>query len=223
MKVYKFRKLTSELDYYRLKEILETKNFWCSNFWELNDPMEGVFSISIFDKLKDKISEIYSEKGQYKICSFSGEKGFKKPNIWGYYTDGFKGVAIEVEVEDDEVNPIDYAHDNFLIDEKESLEINVKKILLNKNSAWKNENEYRFLGQRNDNFKKIEKISAIYFGAPYDYLGNTEQIKINRKIFIEYKKYKDKIIKIAKEKKIKCFDVKIVDGNVLPLDKNLWS
>ena len=44
MKVYKFRKLTNESDLDRLKGILETGNFWCSNFWDLNDPMEGVFS-----------------------------------------------------------------------------------------------------------------------------------------------------------------------------------
>lgn len=52
MKIYKFRPLTEELDYWRLKNILETKKFWCSNFWELNDPMEEIFSIKIFNKVK---------------------------------------------------------------------------------------------------------------------------------------------------------------------------
>jgi uncharacterized protein (DUF1800 family) len=165
MKVYRFRKLSSELDYYRLKEIIETGEFWCSNFWELNDPMEGVFSVLYSKedekKVVEKINEIHGRKGQYKICSFSGKKGFKKSNMWGCYADGFKGVAIEVEVADDEkkIMPINY-NDTGALFNFEGVDVkdeNVEKILLNKGNAWKYENEYRFLDKiGEENIFKID-------------------------------------------------------------------
>jgi len=214
MKIYKFRGLTNELNYCRLREIIETGNFWCSNFWELNDPMEGVFSIKVFDEVKEKISEIYGEKGQYKICSFSGEKGFENPIMWGYYADGFKGVAIEVEVEDYEVKKVNYCEDNFLLNETKNIQPQVERILLDKNQSWIHEDEYRFLDKLSGNSKFIGKITAVYFGAPYEYLENTEQIQKDRKLFMQYKNFKEKIIKIAKREKIEYFDIKICNGKV---------
>jgi|GEM_PF-5983772 hypothetical protein len=46
MKLYKFRPLGSCLDLERAQEILAQGKFWCSPFWELNDPMEGVYRYS---------------------------------------------------------------------------------------------------------------------------------------------------------------------------------
>jgi len=211
MKIYKFRKLTSKIDYCRLKEIIETGDFWCSNFWELNDPMEGVFSIRA--NLAKKISEIYGEKGQYKICSFSGAKAFVNPIMWGYYTGGFKGAAIEIVIDDQLIKKIDY-NDSGIVFNNGDLENEVKKILLNKNIAWKHEDEYRYLEKQKDNYSKIGEINAIYFGSPYDNLENSEQIQMERKSFIQYKKYKEKIVKIVGGKNIKCFKVKIENGVV---------
>ena len=83
--IYKFRKLTSEIDYCRLRGILETGYFWCSNFWELNDPMEGVFSTDDVDI----IDKIFKAKEQYKICSFSGEEGYNVPIYWTTVLGGY--------------------------------------------------------------------------------------------------------------------------------------
>ena len=155
MKFYKFRKLTSELDYYRLKEIIENNEFWCSNFWELNDPMEGVFKID--SKLAEKISEIYEEKGQYKICSFSGKKAFENPIMWGYYADGFKGVAIEIDLSEEKLKKIKYSDSAMEFDSSSVLDDNVEKILLNKNTAWEHEDEYRYLEKQMIIILKLRK------------------------------------------------------------------
>jgi len=205
MKVYKFRKLNTEQDYCRLREIIETGKFWCSSFWDLNDPMEGIFNIT--PDLAKEISKIYGEKGQYKICSFSGKKGFKKPTMWGYYAGGFKGVAIEVEY--DAFKQINYDNKETLFDNKD-IEKTVEDILLNKKKVWKDEDEYRFLEKSKENSIKIGKITAIYFGCPYDNLENSEQIQKNRQTFIKYKEFKENIIKIAKRKKISYFDVRVI-------------
>jgi hypothetical protein len=58
---------------------LENERFWCADFFDLNDPMEGAFTISKNPDIKNTIERIYSEKNKYKICSFSGREGFKKP------------------------------------------------------------------------------------------------------------------------------------------------
>ena len=221
MKIYKFRQLLNATDFCRLKHIIETGKFWCSNFWELNDPMEGVFSILDDEEVSKKITEIYGEKGQYKICSFSEEKSFKNPVMWGYYAGGFKGVAIEVE--NYEVKKIDYNDNDILLGDNDVLDEKIEKILLTKTLAWNHEYEYRFLDKIKDNLKKIEKITAIYFGNPYGGLINSGEIQKDKKTFEKYKFFKEEIIDVAKNKGIECFDVKIIDGKVQKTSKNLWS
>lgn len=222
MEIYKFRRLTSEIDYCRLRGILETGYFWCSNFWDLNDPMEGVFStynVDIIDK-------IFRAKEQYKICSFSGTKGFPSPIMWGYYAAGFKGVAIELEVdiindccdEKGGVKKIECDDDLPNADD-------IEKILLNKSTKWEHEDEYRFLIKSENNYHKIKeiKITAVYFGAPYGDLINSEQIKDKSKSIRDYVKFKGKIIEVAKKIKINCFNIKVEKGVVKKMYKNLWS
>ncbi len=229
MEIYKFRSLTNESEYCRLKQILETKKFRCSIFWELNDPMEGIFSFK-----EDDIEQIFREKGQYRICSFSGKKGFKNPAIWGYYAGGFKGVAIEVEVKDHDfikknkikdtedfdgkIVEIDYQNKVIQIDRNK-----VEKILLNKSKSWEPENEYRFFKKTDNNFEEIIDMTAIYFGNPYGNLVNSKEIKENRISFGIFQLLKEELIKIAKKGKIKCFNVKIENGIVKKINKNLWS
>ncbi len=234
MKIYKFRPLINGTDFCRLKRILEKGEFWCSNFWELNDPMEGVFSIDYFKEDGNKIiNKIYDEKAGYKICSFSGDdksgEGFHSPLMWGHYAGGFKGVAIEVEAE---IKRVKYHCPS------PHLEKEVEKILLAKNLVWEYEKEYRFLKKSKNNLEKIGKITAIYFGNPYGNIDNSGEIQKN-KIFQKYLVFKEEIINIIKglneskkeeincpdaqgnggnineNKKINCFDVKIECGEVV--------
>lgn len=57
-----------------MRKILETGEFWCSRFWELNDPMEGVY---LFDDGMLTSESIFSEKSSHALCSFSGKRAFK--------------------------------------------------------------------------------------------------------------------------------------------------
>lgn len=224
MKIYRFRKLTNETDYDRLKNILETGNFWCSIFWDLNDPMEGIFSFygENDEIIKGGINAIYSLKNKYKICAFSGVKGFENPIMWGYYTNGFKGVAIEVEVKESEATEVKYKEkiaDIFFNNNLDTDRI-VKEILIGKLESWVHENEYRFLEESENNNLKIGEITAVYFGNPYGNLSNTGDIQKNKKLaeFIEFKK---KIIKVAQDKKIHCYDVRSKNNVEIVKDSEL--
>lgn len=203
IKLYKFRPLANEEDYERLKGILETGKFWCSTFPELNDPMEGVFYGQ-----KEDVGVIYNEKNKYKICSFSYKEAFEDPAMWGYYANGFKGMAIKIEVNKSNVKIIDYVNE---IPSLEDLPVDNKivKILTTKSTPWTKEAEYRFLKKSEINFHKVGKITGVYFGNPYGDVANRREIETKSESLSEYIKFKEKLIKFAKVKGIKVYHVKI--------------
>lgn len=191
MRLYKFRQLTSCKDLERIIEILETNKFHCAKFSEMNDPMEGVYIATI----PSKISEILNEKNKKRICSFSSEDGFENFAMWGYYANGFKGIAIEIEVDESIVKKVKYEDE---IPETE----NVEEILTTKLKYWQHEAEYRFITEDNEDKCGIGKITKIYFGSPYENLTNSDKIIQESKQILEYKKYKEKLENFLKERRI---------------------
>lgn len=207
MKLYKFRPLAEEKDFQRAKSIIETGRFWCSRFSELNDPMEGVFYAQ-----KENIDIIYSEKNKYKICSFSGEKAFENLTMWGYYANGFKGIVIEIEVDSKNVKEMAYLK-NIPRLESSTNNNTIEKILTSKLKPWEHEAEYRFLKKSENNFYKIGKITAVYFGEPYRDIANKEPIYEENIKLQCYQCLRNKLITIAQDK-IKCFSVRIKNSKV---------
>ncbi len=241
MKVYKFRGLTTggkddenvNSEFNRLKDVLE-KGFYCPRFCEMNDAMEGVFDCyGKEDEIIKKVNDIFSEKIKYRICSFSGANGFKNPLLWGYYAGGFKGVAIEVDVhiendtnrgknifkqiEYEKNSPEIFTFKSIKYKDAEDIKNIAQKILVTKLDAWKHEDEFRFLVESSESGEKeyeIGKITAIYFGNPYLGLDNGESFADNE-CLSKYLERKKMIISIAKDKDIKCFNVKIENGEVV--------
>lgn len=191
MRLYKFRQLTSCKDLERIIEILETNKFHCAKFSEMNDPMEGVYIATI----PSKIGEILNEKNKKRICSFSSEEGFENFAMWGYYANGFKGIAIEIEVDESIVKKVKY---EYKVPETE----NVEEILTTKLKYWEHEAEYRFITENNEDKCEIGKITKLYFGSPYENLTNSDKIIQESKQILEYKKYKEKLNKFLEENKI---------------------
>lgn len=207
MKIYKFRPLVCCDDFNRLNDIITKRKFWCSRFSELNDPMEGIF----YSSDSEIISKIYDEKNKYKICSFSGQKAFSKPTMWGHYAGGFKGVAIEVKVEEKDIKKVTYS--------KELLNISTSSvdiILSTKLPCWKNEYEYRLLKELQEGECECEigEISAVHFGNPYGDADNHDEIERRSGNLKKYLRFKKHIIGILKEKQIPCFNVYIKEGVV---------
>ncbi len=180
MKLYKFRPLGTEKDLNRIDEILSTNNFWGSKFFELNDPMEGVFyfPLDINEKMMHLTRLLFSAKNSYKICSFSNVYGFENPLLWGHYANGFKGVAIEIDVNPSEVYQVRYA--NSILDIKlsgQDADDIVKEILTTKLILWNYENEYRLLRKNEESKQQLGRTTKVYFGNPYGNLYNTHEIQ----------------------------------------------
>src|SRR5687768_703238 len=98
MKIYKFRAIDSCESFERASQILKTGQFWCSRFWDMNDPMEGIYRLNESSTAGD-IENTFEHKASQVICCFSGEEALKNAAMWGYYANGFKGVAIEIDVD----------------------------------------------------------------------------------------------------------------------------
>ena len=211
MKLYKFRPLAEVKDFERAKTILNTGIFWCSKFLELNDPMEGVFYIR-----NKNVDGIYNEKNKYRICSFSDEAAFENPCMWGYYANGFKGIAIEIEVDKGKVKKIDYKDDidNINGSKPDAIEA----ILTTKLASWNHEVEYRFLKKSEENEHPNEhligKITAVYFGEPHSDIVNRQTVYEENKKLQCYQCLRNKLITIAQDNKMKCFSVKIENSKV---------
>jgi hypothetical protein len=200
MKLYRFRKLTTCEELHRIVEIIDTGEFWCAKFSEMNDPMEGIY----YAADDNKIGEVYNEKNKRKICSFSGEKGFGNPAMWGYYAGGFRGIAIEIEVNESDVKCVNYVLET-------PSTSNIDTILTTKLKAWECENEYRFIKEVEQNKNRIGEITKVYFGNPYGNLSNTLNILKDNSDLRKYRKLKEELEDFLKEKNISYTDVVVTE------------
>ena len=182
MKLYKFRSLGSCSDLERVTDIVKTGKFWCSQFWELNDPMEGVYSYDIGTLSDQAGNEIFSAKQNRALCSFSDEQSLCEPLLWGYYGNGFKGVAIEVVVDTDgeettgTLEPIRYVAKLPKIKNGIKPDDAAHRILTTKLKCWKHEREVRFLSHETSGLKRIGRITALHFGLPYGKIDNARHV-----------------------------------------------
>ncbi len=188
-KLYKFRALASCEDFCRIRDIIKTGKFYFSDWDKMNDPMEGYFSY-LNDKEgqgKELADEIAGEKGKYKICSFSDS--WDNILMWSHYADNHKGVCIEVEVSEDKVKEITYIEkipsmEEILNKNQDDKAKTAKAILSTKLNQWEYENEWRVFEK--SEFKKVGKITAVYFGLKCEkYKQELEKLCRNKKIPME--------------------------------------
>jgi hypothetical protein len=197
--IYKFRQLINCTDFKRIKKIIISNKFWCSKFYDLNDPMEGVYTCT---KNLNLINKIFSKKNSTHICSFCGTKGLNNLAMWGYYAGGGKGIAIELSTSpQDNIKKMNYVKNikeqNFVHD-----------ILLEKLDFWKHEDEYRFLGDNKEH--EIGVISKVFFGTPYFGVKNSDSIISSSLILQNYISFKEKLIKILDTNNIKYEDFDLI-------------
>ena len=205
MKLLKFRSL-NKYNYTQICDIIQNQKFWMSNIWNLNDSMEGVYSSILKQEYLDKI---FSNKNKYKICSFSHGNEIDNSLLWGYYANGYRGIAIQVEINDEsKLKKINYDEDNKIFENLE--DINIVDIITSKNKNWEKENEYRYLLEESEEgYYKIGKIIKIYFGNPHGHLNNRKKIEDNSN---EYKKYNE----LSNKLKDFCDKNNIEWGEVFP-------
>ena len=211
MKLYKFRSFTDKKSFDYVCNIIKSGKFFCSKLWDLNDPMEGVYSSNLPQgKRGIEISKkIFDEKNKYVICSFSKAGALNDPRLWGHYANGFKGIAIEIEVDPSGVIEVEYvSKKDLFIDTCENNHSEIaKKVIIKKLKVWDYEKECRFLYQADKRQEiSIGKIKKIYFGNPYGHLSNKESIEMNSDSYKDYAKFKKELIQLCQEKGIELVD-----------------
>jgi hypothetical protein len=158
MKAYKFRSAAQIAFAF---DIIINKRLYCSEWINLNDPMEGMFEYSYeskpgFDVAK-RVMGIKEAKRKYKICSLSAT--YDSHLLWAHYAGGFDGVAIEIELpaKNPNIKKVEprgvFASVNLknALDEKEV----AKTILFSKYDVWSYEKEIRILND--ETFYKLRK------------------------------------------------------------------
>lgn len=149
MKLYKYRSLR-KFDF--VADILCKQRFHASSFFDLNDPMEGLFEYPESTK-KEYIDAIVEGKRKLRICAFS--KDCKNILLWAHYADGFKGICIEVDlrepqledIQDYEIVTVEYSLQRvyFSNNTRNRVDEMPRIILSKKNKVWKYEKEVRTL------------------------------------------------------------------------------
>jgi hypothetical protein len=141
--------------------------------------MEGVFAYSYNNEsfVEQKIKEIGDSKRQYKICSLS--RTFDNHLLWAHYANGFDGVAIEIELPEDNQNikKLDYDRGVFAnvnITPNSDAEKIAKDILFSKYNVWNYEEEIRIL--HDQSYYQNIKVTKVICGhrmnqALYDVLN----------------------------------------------------
>ncbi len=183
----------------RAEKIIKTGCFWCSKLWDLNDPMEGVFST--YDK--ESIPYLFNQKNNTVICSFSHHSAIKNPLLWGYYANGFKGIAIQIKVDKskmkrgERIRKIEYCNSisNAHIDDED-------KIMTVKKTDWSHEKEIRFLKHGNPYSYKIGEITNVYFGTPYKHTDNYNDIEEKSETLKKYVELRQRLEQVCIDKGI---------------------
>lgn len=211
-KLYKFRPLGDQESFNRAKELLQTGKFYCSKLWEQNDPMEGVYCYRHANIQERDLVDVFSEKNKFRVCSFSGREALELPTMWGYYANGFKGVAIEIEVPTCEVHQVSYQHGpHYWMRRRQSsdIESEIQRVITTKLMRWKHESEFRFLTLKKEPKQEIGRISGIYLGDPYQGIENLVEVVRNSDTIRKYTGWKSKLQSIAANQGIPCYTARI--------------
>jgi len=162
--------------------------------------MEGVYRFKKDSLSLEAIRGIYDQKAVLYLCSFSNIDALKEVLLWGHYANGFKGIAIEVELGDDwisgnasqcvdrECRPVEYMDnvpcfgggaENAEGDPK----LLARRILTSKLKPWSYEQEYRLFvngGVEADCTGRLEnvgKVVKVYCGNPYADTVNAKSVE----------------------------------------------
>ena len=147
MRAFKFRPST-KIEF--ALDILINRRLHCADWRALNDPMEGLFVYATDgqeSRTERVVKGIGDAKSRYRVCSLS--RDFQSHLLWAHYAGGFDGLAIEVDLPDDDlrVREVQYRgvfaflDQNDLQDEEEA----ARTILFSKNDEWRYEQEIRIL------------------------------------------------------------------------------
>lgn len=183
--------------------------------------MEGVYLLS--NDSAPSVGDVFSDKARYLICSFSRAEALSNPLMWGHYANGFRGLAIEIEVPKADVRQVEYTRDLRREAWPPNIQDRVEKILTTKLSRWKHEHEFRYLkkidrqvdGDNKSRASKIGNITAVYFGDPYGDAANSSSVFEKSSDLRAFRERREDLEYLAKEKDYYCDRVRVNDARVV--------
>lgn len=181
--LYKFRTLASCSDLDRIKNLITNGKFWFSPLWDQNDSMEAIYRPAEICPTQELL--ISPRKMRTLICSFSSCEGLHHPLVWAHYACGFKGLAIEVEL-DAKINAhkVIYQDDPRMHSKKCTIEDTFYSIITSKSKMWEYESEFRVTQENSESAVtgvscEVGTIRSIILGAPYKMISNTKEVYEN--------------------------------------------
>ncbi len=156
--LYKYRSLQN---FKNFVDIILKNRLWASKYKDLNDPMEGQYYYQDGELNRDIRNRLLEEKGTLRLCSLS--KVRDNQLMWSHYTNGQRGVAIGLRIDENlfNVRPIQY--DGIVsIRNQDFNDQTATEILSHKLEVWNYEQEVRVF-VRDQNFIEIN-IEEIITG-----------------------------------------------------------
>lgn len=137
--LYKYRSLDN---FKNFVDIILKSRLYASKYKDLNDPMEGQYYYQTGELNRNIRNKLLEDKGELRLCSLSRVRDNQL--MWSHYTNGQRGVAIGLRVDDNlyTVRPIQY---NGLVSirNQDFNEQSATEILSHKLVVWNYEEEVR--------------------------------------------------------------------------------
>ncbi|HUU41144.1 MAG TPA: DUF2971 domain-containing protein, partial [Desulfatiglandales bacterium] len=150
-------------------DIIFNKRLYCCPSNQLNDIREADVRVGNDQGREVEIIEFGDEVSkqirELRICSLS--KSFNKHLLWAHYSGGYTGVAIEVDLPDDEIIDVIYDDDFIFLSDfigKDTPEGTARHILTKKYKDWSYEEEARVI-TKTEFYELTRPISRIIVGS----------------------------------------------------------
>jgi len=180
MRLFKFRSL-SNIEF--VLDIIYNQRLYCATYDNLNDPFEGLFISNLLNlSQRPKGAQLLGddEAGYQvvvsakhinnqalensRICSLS--QSISDVRLWSYYGDGHTGIAIEIEVDDEDplLHKVNYCNELPRVDLGYLGDADILSLLRKKTLHWQHEQEFRIVSDEKYYCIK-KKIRSIYLGS----------------------------------------------------------
>ena len=136
----------SNSDFSHILDILINKRLFLPNYKILNDPMEGSFSFSLRPEDKSKFTRFEKLLESVRVGSLANNCNHGL--LWSHYTNGYRGCAVGLEVNDSTPNIHDVEYVDSLPDIGNNWNLGdpkVQYIFTKKLRGWDYEGEKRII------------------------------------------------------------------------------
>lgn len=160
MLLYRYKSL-EHLEH--VADILINQRLYCSPYYALNDPMEGLLVHSrmippcalwpkgIMCHTQKCVDDIVGGEDyvEFRVCSLSSDLGDVR--LWSHYGGSHTGIAIEIDVSGchDKFRKVNYGNALFRFCDPKYADPSPIEVLSYKTWHWEHEREYRIIGTHN--------------------------------------------------------------------------